>query len=167
MGSQRVGRYLAAKQQHIGSAMGFPNGSTDKKSACNAGDTRDTGSFSRSGKSPGVGNGNTSAFLPEKFHGQRSLVGYSPMGCKESDLTEWQSRAQHMAPLRPTTYRVRRLFSKMHSVHWNNSHYMALGPQTQKTNVWAPRCTHWFAPLIITIASLRLLVSTTLSFAGI
>ena len=27
-------------------------------------------------------------FLPGKFHGQRSLVGYSPWGCKESDVTE-------------------------------------------------------------------------------
>ena len=27
-------------------------------------------------------------FLPEEFHGQRSLVGYSPWGCKQSDMTE-------------------------------------------------------------------------------
>ena len=30
----------------------------------------------------------TPVFLPVKFHGQRSLVGYSPWGHKESDLTE-------------------------------------------------------------------------------
>ena len=30
----------------------------------------------------------TIVFLPEKCHGQRSLVGYSPLGCKESDTTE-------------------------------------------------------------------------------
>ena len=30
----------------------------------------------------------TSGFLPGKFHGQRSLAGYSPWGCKESDMTE-------------------------------------------------------------------------------
>ena len=30
----------------------------------------------------------TPAFLPGEFHGQRSLVGYSPWGCKESDMTE-------------------------------------------------------------------------------
>ena len=29
----------------------------------------------------------TSVFLPGEFHGQRSLVGYSPWGCKESDTT--------------------------------------------------------------------------------
>ena len=30
----------------------------------------------------------TSVFLPGKFHGQRSLVGYSPWGCNELDMTE-------------------------------------------------------------------------------
>ena len=30
----------------------------------------------------------TAVFLPGKFHGQRSLVGYSPWGRKESDTTE-------------------------------------------------------------------------------
>ena len=30
----------------------------------------------------------TLVFLPGKFHGQRSLVGYSPWGHKESDTSE-------------------------------------------------------------------------------
>ena len=30
----------------------------------------------------------TPVLLPGKFHGQRSLVGYSPLGLKESDTTE-------------------------------------------------------------------------------
>ena len=30
----------------------------------------------------------TPVFLPEESHGQRSLVGYSPWGCKEPDMTE-------------------------------------------------------------------------------
>ena len=30
----------------------------------------------------------TPVFLPGKSHGQRSLAGYSPRGCKESDMTE-------------------------------------------------------------------------------
>ena len=30
----------------------------------------------------------TLVFLPGRFHGQRSLAGYSPWGCKESDTTE-------------------------------------------------------------------------------
>ena len=31
----------------------------------------------------------TPVCLPGKLHGWRSLVGYSPWGCKESDTTEW------------------------------------------------------------------------------
>ena len=30
----------------------------------------------------------TPVFLPGESHGQRSLVGYSPWGCKESGMTE-------------------------------------------------------------------------------
>ena len=30
----------------------------------------------------------TPVFLPEEFHGQRSLIGYSPWGHKESDMTQ-------------------------------------------------------------------------------
>ena len=30
----------------------------------------------------------TPVFLPGKSHGRRSLVGYSPWGCKELDMTE-------------------------------------------------------------------------------
>ena len=47
----------------------------------------------------------TPVFLPEKSHGQRSLVGYSPWGRKESDTTDqlhfhflsWGTRF-HMQP---------------------------------------------------------------------
>ena len=31
----------------------------------------------------------TPVFLLGKFHGQRTLMGYSPWGCKMSDTTEW------------------------------------------------------------------------------
>ena len=42
-----------------------------------------------SGRSPGEGNGNPPpVFLPGESHGRRSLVGYSPWGHKESDMTE-------------------------------------------------------------------------------
>ena len=64
----------------------FPGGSDDKTSAYNAGDPS---SIPGLGRSPGEGNGNPlPAFLPGKSHGQRSLVGYSPWGRKESDMTE-------------------------------------------------------------------------------
>ena len=34
------------------------------------------------------GKATTPVFLPGKFHGQGSLAGYSPWGCKESDMTK-------------------------------------------------------------------------------
>ena len=39
------------------------------------------------------GMGTTPVFLPGEFHGQRSLVGYSPWGHKESDMTEVTEQA--------------------------------------------------------------------------
>ena len=57
------------------------SGSDGKVSAYKAGDF---GSIPGLGRSPGEGN----VFLPGKSHGQRSLVGYSPWDCKESDMTE-------------------------------------------------------------------------------
>ena len=30
----------------------------------------------------------TPVFLPGEWHGQRNLTGYSPWGCKESDMIE-------------------------------------------------------------------------------
>ena len=53
-----------------------------------AGNIRDMGSIPGSGRSPGGRHGNPLVFLPGEFHGQRSLVGNGPWGCKESDTTE-------------------------------------------------------------------------------
>ena len=39
----------------------------------------------------------TPVFLPGESHGQRSLAGYSPRGCKESDMTEQLRTAQFLA----------------------------------------------------------------------
>ena len=64
---------------------GFP-GKDGKESACNAGDL---GSIPGSGRSSGRRTWQpTPVFLPGEFHGQRSLVGYSPWGHKESNMTE-------------------------------------------------------------------------------
>ena len=63
----------------------------------------------------------TQVFLPGESHGQRSLVSYSPCGCKESDTTEylsqigtssWNSRvrgrhvllSEHLVKHHPSTY---------------------------------------------------------------
>ena len=64
----------------------FPGGSVGKESICNSGDP---------GSIPGLGKipwrrewPPTPVFLPGESHGQRSVVGYTPWGCKESVTTE-------------------------------------------------------------------------------
>ena len=66
--------------------VGFPGGSDGKDSTCNVGDP---------GLIPGVGKipwrrkwVPIPVLLPGEFHEQRSLVGYSPWGCKEPDTIE-------------------------------------------------------------------------------
>ena len=60
-----------------------------KNTPANAGDARDAGSIPESGRSPGGGLGNPLQYsFLENPHRQRSLVGYSPRGHKESDMTE-------------------------------------------------------------------------------
>ena len=67
-----------------------------KNPSANAEDTRDEGSIPGSGISPGVGNGHPLQYsCLETLHRQRSLAGYSPCGCKESDIIE---------PMRTCTY---------------------------------------------------------------
>ena len=74
--------------------MGFPGGSDCTESACNAGDL---GLIPGLGKDPRRGHGNPLQYsCLENPHGKRSLVGYSPGGHKESDMTEWLSTEQHM-----------------------------------------------------------------------
>ena len=60
-----------------------------KNPLANAGDIRDVGSIPGSGRSPWRRAWQpTQVFLPGESHGQRSLVGYSAWGAKESDMTE-------------------------------------------------------------------------------
>ena len=70
-------------------AVGFPGALVVKNSPTNAGDIRDMGSISGSGRSPeGKAWQPTPVFLPGESHEQRSLVGYSPQSRQESDTTE-------------------------------------------------------------------------------
>ena len=62
--------------------------------------TGNIGLISGSGRSSGEGNGNP-IFLPEEFHGQRSLAGYCPRGCKESDMTEQLTHTQELFSYAP------------------------------------------------------------------
>ena len=55
----------------------------------NAGDIRDAGSIPGSRRSPEGGHGDPLQYsCLENPHGQRSLVGYGPKGCKELNMTE-------------------------------------------------------------------------------
>ena len=86
---------------------GFLGSSNGKESACCAGDL---GSIPGSGRSPREENGNPFQYsCPENPHWQRSLIGYSPWGLKELDMTEWltlslffmERKGEIMAPQLP------------------------------------------------------------------
>ena len=65
---------------------GFPGGLDSKESTCGAGDL---GLIPGLGRFPGEGNGNPlQYFCLENPIDRRSLVGYSPRGCRKSDVTE-------------------------------------------------------------------------------
>ena len=66
--------------------MGFPSSSSGKESTCTAGNP---GSIPGLRGFPGGGHGNPLQYsCLENPHRQRSQVGYSSLGCKESDITE-------------------------------------------------------------------------------
>ena len=65
--------------------MDFPGISNGEESACNVGELS---SIRWLGRCSGEGQGNPLQYsCLENHHGQRSFVGYSPWGCKESNKT--------------------------------------------------------------------------------
>ena len=83
MGLQRVRHELVTKHSTAISSLGFPGGSVVKNPPASAGSLDPW-----AGKIPWRRKWQpTPVFLPGKFHGQRSLVGYSPRGCKKLDMT--------------------------------------------------------------------------------
>ena len=69
--------------------LDFPGRTVVKNLSANAGDSGDAGSVPAGQKDPLEKEMAThSSILPGKSHRQKSLVGYSPWGCKESDSTE-------------------------------------------------------------------------------
>ena len=79
-------RRMQTCQGEKGGARGFPGGSDGGESACNVGDQ---GSIPGWGRSPWRREWQPiPVFLPGEFHEERSVAGYSPWGCKESDTTE-------------------------------------------------------------------------------
>ena len=76
----------------LNKCCGFPGGSDSKESTCHEGDL---GSIPGLGRSPGGEHGNPLQYsCLENPHRQRTLVGYSPRVCKESDMAERLSTAQ-------------------------------------------------------------------------
>ena len=69
--------------------MDFPGGSDSKESVCSA---EHLGLIPDQEESLEKNWIPTPVFLPGEFHGKRSLVDYSPWGCKESD------RIKHTQP---------------------------------------------------------------------
>ena len=77
--------------------VGFPGGTSGKEPACQCRRHKRWGLDPWFGKIPWGRHGNPLQYsCLENLHGQRSLVGYSLWGLKESDTTEWLSTAQHI-----------------------------------------------------------------------
>ena len=70
----------------------------EKNPFANAGDTRDVGSIPGLKRSPRVGNGNPLQYSG-KFHGQRSLVGYSPWARKKLGTKSTHPQARQLTIL--------------------------------------------------------------------
>ena len=78
-------------------SLGFPGGSVGKESVCNVGDL---GLIPGLGRSPGEQHSNPLQYsCLENPHRQKSLVGCSPCGHKESDTTEQLSKGLFYSPV--------------------------------------------------------------------
>ena len=95
----------------------FPGSTVVKNPSANAGDARDGGSVPGLGRSP-WSRKPTPVLLPGKFHGQRSLAGYSSWGCKELDMTEQLNACAYATKCicmhAHTHTRIHTLCSKLH-----------------------------------------------------
>ena len=81
--------HFILRNHFLCSPIGFPGSSASKESAYDAGNAGDAGSIPGLGRFPWRREWQpTPLFLPGEHHGQRSLVGYSPWGHKELDITE-------------------------------------------------------------------------------
>ena len=81
--------YLLEKKKKWDTTPAFQAMVVVKNPSANARDIRDAGLIPESGRSPGGGHGREwSSILARETKGQRSLVGYSPWGCKESGTSD-------------------------------------------------------------------------------
>ena len=92
--------------------LGFPGGIGVKNLPANAGDARDPDSIPGLGRSPAVGNGIPLQYSwPGKFHGQRSLAGYSPWAHKKSNMTEHNTVTVYQLEEVPLYLSLQRVFN--------------------------------------------------------
>ena len=84
-------------------------------SAYNAGDLD---SVPGSGRSLEGGHDNHSSILVWRIHRQRSLVGYSPWGHKESDTTEWLTLSLFISVTKLALMRRAELVDLKSNVWW-------------------------------------------------
>ena len=96
-----------------------------KNQTGNAEDTRALASISGSGQSLEWEVAVIPIFLPGKFHGQRSLEGYSPQGRRESDSTE---HTQSLNRFIVSLFTFSLLLWQIHALCTGEGHRMLLYP---------------------------------------
>ena len=118
--------------------QGFPGGSDGKGSACNMGDLS---SIPGLGRPSGGGHSNPLQYsCLENPHRQRSLVGYSPEGCKESDMTEQLSTYKAIQPFQRDSYLLFKTHSRTSLVPWLRICLPIQETQVQSLIPEAPTC---------------------------
>ena len=123
-------------------SMGFPGGSDGKESTCIVGHLALIPGL---GRSPAGGHGNSFQYsCLENPNGQRSLVGYSPWGRKELDMTEWLSTAQHstwmfLSASNPKSHQCLLTLDYVKSLRKNTAIHINTTPTCNNT-VKSPKC---------------------------
>ena len=97
------GEWLSGIWRLLEIQLGLPRWRSNKEAACQCRRCRRQGFDPWVGKSPWRRKWQpTPVFLPGEFHGQRSLVGYSPRGHKKLDTTEQLNNKRDITS-RPST----------------------------------------------------------------
>ena len=103
----------------------------------------------------------TPEFLPEKFYGQRSLVGYSPRGRKELDTAEWLKHT-HTHTHTHTEYWVEFLVLYSRSLliiyFIYSSEYMLIPIKSLHLPLLLPNSPHLYGPLFLSLLSFKVII---------
>ena len=109
-------------------------GSMVKNPPANEGDARDGGLIPGSGRPPGVSMATYASIFSGKFHGHRSLVGCSPWGSKELEMTEQLSTHRDKHNPSPPQH--------THKDSWicSCSHYQIFSLAQDELFILSPKC---------------------------